>query len=746
MGLIGNSVRRLDGEAKASGRFRYTADTLLRDALVGRTVRSPLPHALITSLDVSQALQDPGVRAVLTYRDVEGTNTFGAVIPDQPVLCREKVRFVGDAVALIAADTEEDADRASQDVYIKYETLPVVRNPAEALGTESTRIHEKGNIASRVEYAKGDTETAFSKADLIISERYHTPRQKHMYVETEAGYSIPTRRGVEVHVSSQAPFKDRMQISRALGIPQNVVRVIANDLGGAFGGKEENTVQIHLALLALKTRKRIKMTWSREESGIAATTRHPMDIELKTAFRKDGEILANDAKIISDTGAYMSYGPTVLEVATGSVNGPYRIPNTHVEGLSVYTNNPPAGAMRGFGMTQVNFALESQLDIAAEKLGMNPIDLRKLNALVAGETDGTGTVPFTKPHLLETLTVAENLKLWKNRSEVRGRGEMPWLSRGVGFAAGLKSVGYGAFPEQAKVTIRLTEDGYVLYVSNPEMGGGTSTALKQITAQCLGTRVEKVFLSNRDTNHGNDSGGSNASRVVYVAGNAIMKASEKLRRRIINRAAAILKVRADLLELTSDTVSDRRGKRIKLAKLVKDKPITATAWYSPPTPTNTLPGTFGIPDVLFSYAACVAEVEVNSLTGEVNVLDLAFVPEVGTVVNPKGLEAQCEGGMAQSVGYALMEDMIVEDGIVKSPNFTTYLVPTVEDVPRPLIKPVNTAEPTGPFGAKGLGELPTVAIPAAICNAIHDAVGARLKTIPATPERVLAGILECRAA
>jgi CO/xanthine dehydrogenase Mo-binding subunit len=306
----------------------------------------------------------------------------------------------------------------------------------------------------------------------------------------------------------------------------------------------------------------------------------------------------------------------------------------------------------------------------------------------------------------------------------------------------MKSVGYGAFPEQINVKIQLTKNGYVLYVSNPEMGSGTSTVLRQIAAQCLGTNVKKVQLSARDTGHGVDSGASNASRVVYVVGNAIIKASERLRRRILSQAAKKLKTKPEALRLTSDAVMHRGGKRTKLAQLAGDKSISASAWYSPPRPDSALAGTVGIPDVLFSYAGCVTQVEVNSLTGEVKVLDLAFVPEVGTVVNPKGLEAQCEGGVAQSIGYALMEDLLVEDGKVKNPNFTTYLVPTMSDTPRPLIVPVKAREPTGPFGAKGAGELPTIAIPAAVCNAIHDAVGARLKTIPATPERVLIAIAE----
>ena len=741
MNRIGYSEPRLDGISKASGKFRYAADVLLKDALIGKVLRSPLPHAVIKNVDTSRALAQPGVRAVLTYRDIAGPNLFGAVIPDQPALCRDRVRYEGDAVAVVAADSEEEAEMALEHIDFDYEPLPVITNPQEALNPVAIKIHEKGNVAHRVEYAKGRAQDAFQNADLTISERYHTPRQKHMYIETEAGFSVPTKKGVDVYVASQVPFQDRLQICRALSLPQSSVRVIAIDPGGAFGGKEEITVQIHLTLLAMKTKKPVKMSWTREESGISATTRHPMDIELKTGFRKDGTLLANDARLIADTGAYMSYGPTVIEVAAGAVNGPYRIPHTHVEALSVYTNNPPAGAMRGFGVAQVNFAMETQLDIAAEKLGLDPIELRKINALKEGEPDGTGYAPITKPRFMETLETAQKVNLWESRVTYRGRGERPWLFRGVGFAAGMKSMGYGAFPEQVMVKVQLTrEGGYRVYTSNPEMGSGTSTALRQIAAQALNTSVSRIELAPRDTKYGVDSGGSDASRVVYVIGNAIIKASAKLKQRLLKEASRRLRTRADSLKLSSVAVVGR-GKRLNLRDLARTRTLTATAWYSVPRPSNPLPGTMSIPNLLFSFAACVANVEVNTLTGQVKVLNLAFVPEVGTVINPQGLEAQIEGGMIQSIGYALMEDMQVDAGKVRTPNFTTYLVPTMEDTPKPVVVPVaGVHEPTGPFGAKGAGELSTIAVPAAICNAIHDAVGARVKAIPATPERVLIAI------
>jgi CO/xanthine dehydrogenase Mo-binding subunit len=742
MDVVGSSIQRIDGIAKASGNFKYAGDVRVEHALAAKVLFSAYAHALIKSIDTTSALNQPGVRAVLTAKDIQGTNTFGPIIADQPVLCDKKVRYIGDAIALVAADNEEQAERALDEIRIEYEPLQVITTTEEGLQPDAPLIHEKGNVVFRDEYSTGDVVPAFRKADLVISEKYHTPRQKHMYIEPEAGFAFPKKNGVEVHVSTQSPYHDRMQISRALGMREDAVRVIAIDPGGAFGGKEESSIPIHLALLAMKTRKPVKMTWTREESGASAPTRNAMDIELKTGFRKDGVILANEARIIAYSGAYISYGSSVLEVATGSANGPYRIPNTHVEGLCVYTNNPPAGAMRGFGMAQINFAMECQLDVAAEKLGIDPIQLRRINAALEGDPDGTGTAPITKPRLLETLAAAEKVDLWKKRAALRGQGERPWLWKGVGFAAGMKSVGYGAFPERVKVTIRLDKNGYTVFVSNPEMGSGTSIALTQIAAQALGTSMDKVILSPRDTDDEIDSGASNASRVVYVVGNAIVQAAEKLRRRVLELATKQLRVKPLLMKLTANAVVAPHGKKIALAKLVKEKAISASAWYSPPRPPNALLGTAGIPNVLFSYAASVAHVEVNQLTGQVRVLGVVFLPEVGTVINPLGLEAQCEGGVTQSVGYALLEDLLVEQGKVRTPNFTTYLVPTLADVPRPIIMPVNAHEPTGPFGAKGAGELPTIAVPAAICNAIHDATGARVKTIPAIPERVLAAIAE----
>lgn len=420
MGLIGRSVPRLDGISKASGEFRYAADVRLKDPLIGKVCRSPVPHAIIKRIDTSRAVNLPGVRAVMTYLDIHGPNVFGAIIPDQPALCHDKVRYSGDAVAVVAADSEEEAELALAAINVEYEPLPVVTTSEEALMYDAPRIHEKGNIAHHVRYAKGNVHVAFETADLIVSETYHTPRQKHMYIETEAGFAIPTRKGVKVYAATQVPFQDKLQIRRALSLTENDLNVNAIDLGGGFGGKEEITIQIHLTLLAMRTKRPVKMTWTREESGISGTTRHPMDIELKTAFRKDGSIMGNEARLIADTGAYLSYGPTVIEGAAGSINGPYRIPNTLVEALLVYTNNPPAGAMRGFGVAQSNFAMEAQLDIAAEKLHIDPLKLRKINALTEGETDGTGSLPITKPRFIETLATIEQATIWKNRERHRG--------------------------------------------------------------------------------------------------------------------------------------------------------------------------------------------------------------------------------------------------------------------------------------------------------------------------------------
>ena len=673
----------------------------------------------------------------MTYRDIHGPNVFGAIIPDQPVLCHDRVRYSGDALAVVAADSEEEAELAASAIDVDYDALPVVQTPQEALKTDAPRIHKKGNIAHHVKYSKGNVHAAFETADLIVSENYHTPRQKHMYIETEAAFAIPTRKGVKIYAATQVPFQDKLQIRRALSLRESDLNVNALDLGGGFGGKEEITVQIHLTLLALKTKRPVKMTWTREESGASGTTRHPIDIELKTAFRKGGIITGNEARMIADTGAYMSYGPSVLEGAAGSINGPYKIPNTLVEGLLVYTNNPPAGAMRGFGVAQSNFAMETQLDIAAERLHIDPLKLRKINALTVGETDGTGSLPITKPRLVETLATIEQASLWKNRKKYRGKGEHPWLVKGVGLATGTKSMGYGALPEQVRVKIQLTHAGnYIVFISNPEMGSGTSTALRQIAAQALSTTISRVQLSPRDTQHGVDSGGSDASRAVYVIGNAILKTAEKLRLNLMKQASRVLKISPDRLNLTPTAVTGS-GKRLSLSELARARTITATAWYSVPRPPDPLPDALSIPNPLWSYAASVANVQVNLLTGEVKILSITFAPEVGTIINRRGLEAQCEGGITQSIGFALMEDLQVKEGRVQTPNFTTYAVPTIQDVAKLVILPVaNVHEPTGPYGAKGAGELSTIAVPAAICNAIHDATSVRPTVLPCTPERL----------
>ena len=375
---VGKPIDRKDGRGKVTGETKFFSDMALPNMLWAKVVRSKYPHALIKTIDTSKAEALSGVAAVLTYKDVTGQNAFGILTPDQPVLCHDKVRYLGDAIAVIAAETKETAEEAAQLVEVEYEPLPVVTDPIEALKPDAPKVHSHGNLMRHASFKTGNVDKAFRDAAVVVENTFHTGRQMHMYLETEAGLGMLDEKGnIVLYAGGQSPYRDQMQISRALGIPPEKIRVISTPVGGAFGGKEENTVQIHLAMLALKTKRPVKMVWTREESGTTGMKRHPMTVITKTAADKKGRLLGNKVKIIADTGAYASLGPTVLDVAVENCCGPYKIPNVDIDAYSVYTNNGVAGAFRGFGAPQVNFAMETNMDIIAERLGIDPISFTK---------------------------------------------------------------------------------------------------------------------------------------------------------------------------------------------------------------------------------------------------------------------------------------------------------------------------------------------------------------------------------
>jgi len=742
---VGKSVTKHDALEKATGQAKFYSDLHIKNMLYGRVLRAKRPHALIKRIDVSRAQALPGVVAVLTHKDVEGTNRYGIVTPDQPVLCEDKVRYEGDAVALVAAEDPETADRALNLIEVDYEALPVVTDPVEAMKLDSPRVHEAGNIYRHGHIKNGDVEPAFKQCAVVVENTYRTGRQMHMFLETEAGVGFPDKNGnVVLYVGGQAPYRDQLQIARALGIPREKIRVVSSIIGGAFGGKDEITVQIHLALLASTTKRPVKMVLSREESGIAGMKRHPVIITARTGADSQGRLLANQVRIISDTGAYASLGGTILDVSMETCCGPYNIPNVDIEAYCVYTNNGFSAAFRGFGAPQSIFAMESQIDIIAEKLQIDKLEIRKRNVIHEGDVSTFGVKIPGSIGINETLAAASKSDLWLNRNEHKAQRSEPWCRRGVGIACALKGFTFGALPDFGAASITLNEDGtFVVGVSCPDMGQGNVTAYAQIAAEELRCQLEEVRIDSADTGFAPDTGGSSASRSLYVGGNAIVRAAQKMRELLLSHGSQMLGEPESKLECHDGAIVVRGDLKRKAtyASIAAHTRAHASqfrveAGFDVPRFEQPIEGTIEIPHWSFMYATAVALVEVDTLTGKTRTLRFLIAPDSGKVVNPQGFRGQCEGAVVQGLGYALTEDAIIEKGHLLTPNFTTYLIPTIEDAPDLEVVPVETYEKTGPFGAKGVGEIAIVPVAAAISNAIYDATGVRSYTLPITPERL----------
>jgi xanthine dehydrogenase D subunit len=742
---VGKQITKPDAVDKATGQAKYYSDLHFDDMLYGRVLRANRPHALIKRIDTSRAQGLPGVVAVLTHKDVQGTNRYGIVTPDQPVLCEDKVRYEGDAVALVAAEDPETAERALGLIEVDYEPLPVVSDPIEAMKPDSPRVHEAGNIYRHAHIRSGDAESAFKKCAVVVENTYRTGRQMHMFLETEAGVGQLDEDGnVVLYVGGQCPYRDQLQIARALGIPREKIRVISSIVGGAFGGKDEVTVQIQLALLALKTKRPVKIVLSREESGISGVKRHPVIITARTGALPDGRLLANQVRIVSDTGAYASLGGTILDVSMETCCGPYNIPNIDIEAFCVYTNNGFSGAFRGFGAPQSIFAIESQIDVIAEKLGIDKLDIRRQNATREADVGVFGLKIPGSIGIHETLEVASKSDLWLHKNAHKAEPSEPWCKRGVGVACALKGFTFGALPDFGAASITLNENGsFDVGVSCPDMGQGNVTAYAQIAAEALRCRFEDVHVASADTGLAPDTGSSTASRSVYVGGNAIIRAAEKMRALLISYAAQVLGLHEGDLECRESAVvvkddPNRTASYASLARHARTKgyQTRVEAGFEVPRFERPVEGSIEIPHWAFMYATAVALVEVETLTGRTKVLRFFIAADSGKVVNPQGFRGQCEGSVVQGVGYALTEDAIIEDGYLKTPNFTTYLIPTIMDAPEIEVTPVETFEKTGPYGAKGVGEIALVPVAGAISNAIHDAVGVRCFSLPITPERL----------
>jgi CO/xanthine dehydrogenase Mo-binding subunit len=711
--MIGASVLRPDALAKVTGAARYPADLITPAMLRLKVVFAHRAHARIATIRTDAARALPGVVAVLTAADVP-SNAFGLIEADQPLLCGDVVRFYGDRVALVVAETQAAADAAARLVEVSYEDLPAVTDPEQALAADAPLVHagHGSNLLSRCTLRRGDVERALAEADVVVDGEFSTTWQEHAFLQPEAGIAFYDDAGrLVIETAGQWLHEDRRQIASILQLPPEQVVVRYAAIGGAFGGREDLTVQPLLALATFHTKRPTAIIWSREESLIGHHKRHPMRMRCTWGARRDGTITAVRAEALLDGGAYASTSGEVLKCVTLFASGCYEVENLTAEGSVVYTNNIPSGAFRGFGAPQANLASETMVTRLAHALGMDPIELRRKNLYREGSIEpGQSPLPpgVTVRECMEAC-VAE-LRAREARLGAPGDGLEPHLRRGVGVACGIKNLGYSfGFPEQSTATVELhgadSVERAVVRVGAADVGQGVHLILRQIAAEALGLGLEQITMVTDDSSAAPNAGSASASRLTIMAGRAVKDAAE-----------------AALREWQGE-----------------ERPAVATAQYRPPATTPFDPVTHaGVPNYSYGYAAQAAEVEVNTATGEVRVLALISAHDVGRAINRQQVDGQIIGGLAQALGYALTEQFQMRDGRVLTPGFSSYLLPTALDMP-PEIVPITLelGDTNGPYGARGMAELPLVPLAAAIAAAIHDATGAWVHAQPFTPERVL---------
>jgi len=722
MSNLGSAHPRIDAAGKVTGKTIFPGDIDYPGQLHAKILFARRPHARITRIDTAAAEEIPGVVGIYTARDVP-VNEYGLNVPDQPVLCgpgsdkpfADRVRFVGDQVAMIVAETEAIAAQARDAIAVDYEPLPVVADPQAALEPDAVLLHPDhgSNVLHSNRIRKGDPAAAFERAHVIIEGEYRTPAQEHAYLQPEAGLAYIDSEGrITVEVAGQWTHEDQEQIAHALALPEERIRVIYPAIGGAFGGREDMSIQIVLALAVMRLEERgirrpVKIIWTREESIIGHHKRHPYIIRTRWGADSEGRVIAAEATVIADAGAYAYTSTKVLGNATLMCTGPYEIENVAVDASAVYTNNIPGGAFRGFGGPQGAFAAEQQMNKLAEALGLDPAEIRRRNVIRDGSVLSVNTVVpkgVSMPEVLEAC-VGHPLAI-----EPAAR---PWLKRGSGLAIGFKNIGFSfGFPEQCWATIELHGkariERVVLRHAGADVGQGAHTVMAQMAAEAAGVPIERVELVLSDTATSGNSGSASASRLTFMSGNAIRGAAE----------AAL-----------------RRWKD-------EERPAIAEYRYSPPATTMFDPETGECdPNFSYGYVAERAVVEVDTETGHVRILDLVCADDVGRVVNRQGVEGQIEGCVVQAAGYAILENFIQQDGVPQNPNFSTYLIPGVLDIPDRVHSVIlEIPDPVGPWGVRGMAEMPYIPLAPAVTAALHDATGVWFDEFPLTPERVLRGL------
>ncbi|HUH82365.1 MAG TPA: xanthine dehydrogenase family protein molybdopterin-binding subunit [Nitrososphaerales archaeon] len=737
-------VRRVDALEKALGETKYTTDNVQQDALYLRVVRSPHPHALISQIDTSKAEHVQGVVRVLTAKHVPGSNYIGYVVQDRPLLCHDKVRFVGDQVALVVADTPESAELGVQAVDVHYDRLPAVFEPGDALKPGAPPIHPSGNLTASHFVRLGDVVKGLAMAGHVVKGVYTTPVQEQAYLETEAALAYPKAGGVVVLGSMQNPFMVKKAVSTVLGGGVPNVRIIQAPTGGGFGGKQDapDEVCAMAALGAWLTKRPALLAFSRKESTSFHPKRHPMIFEREMGVTSEGKITAVRARILADGGAYASLSERVLFVAVVVAAGPYNVPNVSIDGTAVYTNNVPTGAFRGFGKPQASFAAELQMDEAAGEIGMDPAEFRLKNVLRAGSTAPTGQTLPEGIGIEECILKARAASDWDaKRRAGPGSGTK---RRGIGMACTIHPEGLNGEADAATAWVEIDADGQVVVKTGlTEYGQGIYTGFTRIVSKVLGVAADRVSVIFPDTDLVPDSGPTVASRSTVFGGKAILLAAERLRERLAAVAAEMLSCPSSDLAFEGDSVS-RKGRgndRLDFDELVSECRKRGMKLREEGRVTKALPlwdMKAGRGDLAPSYAfaAHVAEVEVDTETGKVDVINYTAAHDSGAVVAREQYESQIVGGVAQGLGYALMEELILKEGVIRNQTFLDYHIPTAADIPSIKTIIVEAPDDFGPFGAKGVGEAGIEPVAGAVSNAVYNALGFPIRRFPFTPERV----------
>jgi len=746
MKSVGKNCVRRGALERLKGAPVFCADLDLDRPLVLKVLRSSRAHARILGIDTEEVSRMEGVVRVFTAADIPGKNLTGIINRDHPLLAADKVLYEGDAVALVAAETEAAAEEALRTLAVTYEDLPVVMDPEEALKEGAPRIHEKGNLLFTRKIKRGDVDKAFEDCAVVVEKTYRTSFLEHTYIEPDAGAGYVDEDGtLVIFASTQNPHYDHSEVASLLGLEDEKVRVVQAATGGGFGSKLDLNVQGFIGLALYHLKRPVRCVYSREESYLSTAKRHPLVVRMKTGADSNGRLLAMKTRIVCDTGAYGSYGIAVASRSAVHATGPYEVPNVEVDALCVYTNKPYAGAMRGFGAPQMAFAAESQMDLIAGELGMDPLEVRRVNALRAGSTTGTGQTLHASVGIGECLEAVRPHYVGA-MERLRSAPRSSSRKRGVGLGAMWYGIGNTGVQNPSTAQIEVDLEGRVtVYTGCADIGQGSTTVLAQIAGETLGVSPDAIRTVVGDTALTTNAGATSASRQTYISGNAVKDAADQLADLLLTEGVDLLKRPKESLILDSGLIRDAGDpeKSIPMTRAVrrahkKGLPLKWQGYFDPVTePLDPETGQ-GVPYATYAFACHCAEVTVDIHTGEVEVNRIVAAHDVGKAIYPEGVVGQICGGVAMGMGFALMEEYV--PGETRSMN--DYTIPTCSDMPEVVPIIVESSEPTGPYGAKGVGEPALIPTAPAILNAVAHALGERVYSLPANLERVLEASLK----